>query len=59
MSNSDTVLSILKSHGSMTSKDLVERTGLSKRAVSVAVGRLVKDGHAVRGADGAMRATSK
>lgn len=52
--NSETVLRVLRDHGTLTSKDLVERTGLSKRAVSVAIGRLVENGNATRSADGAV-----
>jgi hypothetical protein len=57
--NTDTVLQVLRDQGTLTSKEIVERTGLSKRAVSVAIGRLVEDGNATRSTDGAVTAKEK
>lgn len=58
-SNSETVLQVLRDQGPLNSKELVERTGLSKRAVSGAIGRLVENGDATRSADGTVRPKEK
>ena len=50
-SNQETVLRILET-GPVTSQEVVAVTGLSKRAVSVGIGKLVASGSAVRKPNG-------
>lgn len=57
--NDELVLLAVGSNTSVTSKDIVAATGLSKRAVSVAIGRLVEDGKLQRGDAGSVRLTEK
>jgi predicted transcriptional regulator len=52
VSNSETVLRILRENGPMNSRSVVRMSGLTKRAVSVALGRLTEQGHVRRTSDG-------
>lgn len=54
--NPEAVLRVIRQRQPVTSKEIVERTGLSKRAVSVAVGKLCADGLTERhGEEGEIR----
>lgn len=57
--NQEKVLAVMRCFGFATSRDVLGLTGLSKRAVSVAIGQLVEQGILRRGAKGSVSLTEK